>query len=64
MTRSELGQCGEVWEWEQDLRWVDVGGLGVEDRIRFYVGNEFLGEEDVERGYGFLVGVWGDDAIG
>ena len=35
MAGSELGQCGVVWVWEQDLRWVDVGGLGVEDRVRF-----------------------------
>ena len=29
MAGSELGQCGVVWAWEQDLRCVDVGGLGV-----------------------------------
>ena len=31
---SELGQCGAVLAWEQDLRWVDVGGMCVEDRVR------------------------------
>ena len=35
MARSELGQRGAVWAWEQDLRWVHVKGLGVEDRVRF-----------------------------
>ena len=35
MAGLELGQRGAVWKWEQDLRWVDVGGLGVEDRVRF-----------------------------
>ena len=35
MTGSELGQHGVVWAWEQDLKWMDVGGLGVEDRVRF-----------------------------
>ena len=34
MAGSELGQCGVVWAWEQDLRWVDVGGLGVEVMVR------------------------------
>ena len=50
---------GAVSVWEQDLRWVDVWGLGVEDRVRFKVGDGFLNKEGVERGYGFLVGVWG-----
>ena len=35
MAGSELGQCGVAWAWEQDLRWVNVRGLGVEDKVRF-----------------------------
>ena len=35
MAGSGLAQCGAVWAWEQDLRWVHVGGLCVEDRVRF-----------------------------
>ena len=35
MVGSELGQHGVVCAWEQDLRWVHVKGLGVEDMVRF-----------------------------
>ena len=35
MAESELGQCGVVWAWEQDLKWMDFGGLGVEDMVWF-----------------------------